>query len=234
MKKMMMVLLAMALAMGLGLARAEASAFTLEGIVTEMREDGAFLLNTADFGDVLVKVSETTEWTQLKGIEAGAWVAVTFDGVMTRSIPPQITAQSVRWFRIDGVVLDEVAPEGAFLLDTFTLGKLVVHLPEGVAAPAPGTLWSVDYNGIVMLSYPGQIAARNLVALEALSGTVTASGEGFLTLDTPDGACRVALKPNARLPEAINVGDAVTVYMQKNRTAPADGSFVADVVIIEP
>ena len=54
---MMMVLLAMALAMGLGLARAEASAFTLEGIVTEMREDGAFLLNTADFGDVLVKVS---------------------------------------------------------------------------------------------------------------------------------------------------------------------------------
>ena len=109
-----------------------------------------------------------------------------------------------------------------------------IYWPRSVAAPAPGTLWSVDYNGIVMLSYPGQIAARNLVALEALSGTVTASGEDFLTLDTPDGACRVALKPNARLPEAINVGDAVTVYMQKNRTAPADGSFVADVVIIEP
>ncbi len=80
--------------------------FTLTGIVYDMA-DGGFLLQDADNVLYLVKVSE--ELQAAVEIVRSAKVTVLFDGIMTRSIPAQVSALAI----LDATETTEEAVENA-------------------------------------------------------------------------------------------------------------------------
>jgi len=160
-----------------------AEVYMIEGVVVQNDENG-ILVNTADLGDVLVLTVDETVWDGTDTLEAGDYVYVDYSGMMTRSLPPQITAMVIRSYRMDGVVTEVFAEENAMLINTETHGDVYVHLPaenaEDVQAetavtetveteqetpviPAAGDSVTVYFNGAMTMSLPGQINAGLVV-----------------------------------------------------------------------
>ena len=71
-------------------SEAEIEYFTLEGIVTDVTE-AYFLLDTADIGEVQVNYDENTYFAEEIPFAAGQYAYVTYNGQMTRSLPPRFT-----------------------------------------------------------------------------------------------------------------------------------------------
>lgn len=152
----------------------------IEGTVVEITEEG-ILISTDSMPAVLVKVSDETVWDGNETLVTGDYIYVDYDGIMTRSIPPQITAMRICCRRLDGVVTEVYAEENAMLITTETNGEVYVHLPradaetastsEGATAetdvilPAMGDQVAVYFNGVMTMSLPGQINAGLIVIL---------------------------------------------------------------------
>lgn len=149
-----------------------AEVYMIEGVIAQNDENG-ILVNTMEMGDVLVQVSDETIFEGAETLEAGDYIYVDYSGMMTRSLPPQITAQVVRCWRMDGIVSEVFAEENAMLINTETHGDVYVHLPavdaeaqteaEAPAMPAAGDDVTVWFNGIMTMSLPGQINAGQLL-----------------------------------------------------------------------
>ena len=131
---------------------------TLMGTVNEFTQEG--LLLDTEMGPVLVLTNEETlleGFDALEKLEAGRQVEVMYNGMMTRSIPAQITGQKITSVQIVGTVTELM--EGAFLMETQTHGPVVVNLPEGAQLPDKDQQVIVTFNGVMTLSLPAQIGA---------------------------------------------------------------------------
>lgn len=73
------------------IAAMRVSCWRITGIVTEMAEDG-FLINRADIGD---QVFVHADAALLANVQEGSNVTVYFNGIMTMSLPGQITAEGI-------------------------------------------------------------------------------------------------------------------------------------------
>ncbi|MBE5773248.1 MAG: hypothetical protein E7337_04865 [Clostridiales bacterium] len=142
--------------------------YMIEGAVVQNDENG-LLIATKDLGEVLVLSTEETILEGFETLSAGDYVYVDYSGMMSRSLPPQITAQVIRSYRMDGVVTEVIAEENLVIINNELQGNVIVHLPEvaeGEEAPAlpqANDTVTVYFNGAMAMSLPPQIGAGLVV-----------------------------------------------------------------------
>lgn len=182
-----------------------------DGEILEMYEDGSFLLKSSS-EQVLVKVPPETVVEGAAKLRAGQYVYVDYDGVMTRSMPPQITAEKVRCYVIEGTVLSLGEDGKTALVDSVEAGQVVVSLPVMETALKEGDFVAAYFSGVMALSYPAQAGGLKVDVYVPTSGEVKEIGDGYFLMDSNGQALRVNIDEGSELPESIEPGDAVTVY----------------------
>ena len=178
MKKNRFLALALSLLMALGLplgafAEENEPDTLLEGLVTEVLEQG-FVMEDIELGSVLLNVDETTVMDGILAegdIEVGQYVFVEYDGRLTRSLPPQAHADRVGCYRLTGKV-DLSLSMGVLLTGDPTFGDVIIRVDGSMPHLYQGMPITVYYNGVMAMSYPGQVTARHIVVPE-LTGVVS-------------------------------------------------------------
>ena len=180
--------LLMAVALPLGAFAEENEPDTLlEGLVTEVLEQG-FVMEDIELGSVLLNVDETTVMDGILAegdIEVGQYVFVEYDGRLTRSLPPQAHADRVGCYRLTGTV-DLSLSMGVLLTGDPIFGDVIIRVDGSMPHLYQGMPITVYYNGVMAMSYPGQITARHIVVPE-LTGTVSDRDSAGFTLTDADG-----------------------------------------------
>ena len=180
--------LLMALALPLGAFAEENEPDTLlEGLVTEVLEQG-FVMEDIELGSVLLNVDETTVMDGILAegdIEVGQYVFVEYDGRLTRSLPPQAHADRVGCYRLTGTV-DLSLSMGVLLTGDPIFGDVIIRVDGSMPHLYQGMPITVYYNGVMALSYPGQVTASHIVVPE-LTGTVSDRDSAGFTLTDADG-----------------------------------------------
>ncbi len=207
---------------------------TLQGLITEVG-DGYFLMQDEALGEVRVNLDDAL--TVYDGIAAkdtlavGQYVLVTYNGVMTRSLPPQVTALSVGCYVLRGIVT-EILQNGCIVEGDSLVEKAIVHLGDGFPPVYRGVPITVYYGGVMALSMPPQIGALHVV-VPVLSGTATAVSDAGFTLTTPDGAYAVSVDGATRFSTLPAEGEALRVYF--SGTVDDDTKVTAlEVAAMEP
>ncbi len=180
--------LLMALALPLGAFAEENEPDTLlEGLVTEVLEQG-FVMEDIELGSVLLNVDETTVMDGILAegdIEVGQYVFVEYDGRLTRSLPPQAHADRVGCYRLTGTV-DLSLSMGVLLTGDPIFGDVIIRVDGSMPHLYQGMPITVYYNGVMAMSYPGQVTARHIVVPE-LTGTVSDKDSAGFTLTDAEG-----------------------------------------------
>ncbi len=159
----------------------------LEGFVTELVE-GGFIMEDKEIGQVLLNVDDTTVLDGVLAeneIAVGQYVIVQYDGRLTRSIPPQAHADRVGCYVLNGTV-GEFLENGFLLTGDALFGDVIVHMEGTIPHVYLNVPVTVYYDGIMALSMPGQIVARQVIVPE-LTGTVSGKDEKGFTLTGEDG-----------------------------------------------
>lgn len=184
--------------------------YMLQGTILEVQED-SLLIEDAAQGEVLVLISDET--VQETGYELGVgdYVYVDYNGQMTRSLPPQVTAGRIVSHKLEGDVVEVYAEENALLLYGSDGNEYRINLPEaweGEIFDAQRAI--VYYDGAATLSLPPQVSAGLVLPEYAIEDIITELSETSMTLGMDEGAVLVEFDP-ALLPEGLEVGDAVRV-----------------------
>ena len=184
--------------------------YMLQGTILEVQED-SLLIEDAAQGEVLVLISDET--VQETGYELGVgdYVYVDYDGQMTRSLPPQVTAGRIVSHKLEGDVVEVYAEENALLLYGSDGNEYRINLPEaweGETFDAQRAI--VYYDGAATLSLPPQVSAGLVLPEYAIEDIITELSGTSMTLGMDEGAVLVEFDP-ALLPEGLEVGDAVRV-----------------------
>lgn len=218
MKKFFGLLLALCLL--LPAAFAQESLFTLQGEVIQVTQEG-ILMDTAEHGNVLVKWNEETIYEGETAYAPGDVIIVSYDGIMTRSIPAQITAQTISCHILEGLVSE--VTEDSFLLSDES-GDTLVVFDQTVQAPEDGQTVRVYYNGVLALSYPGRVGALKIapvVPQSLLSGFIAEMNEDGILLRAQDGTEVFVIidddtSDNTDTP--LDIGSFVTVLTDGSQT----------------
>lgn len=194
---------------------------SMEGMVLEIT-DGGYLIQSAEHGEVMVLTSEETYTEASRDILPGDYLYIDYNGMMTRSIPPQVNASIVRMHVLSGSVVETNLEENTVLLNTDTHGEVVVHLSEdwaGVEIDVDSL--TVYFNGAMSMSLPPQIGAGYVVPGYSLQGTVTEISDGWLIIGEGMEAVQVNVEAEL-LPEDMKVGDVIRVLYngQMTRSLP--------------
>lgn len=233
MTKMAVALMALVMMATIG-AGAEQAAVTkhfVEGKVIEVYEDGAsFLLDDLVIGHVVVHVSEETNVLVGDDITAGDYLLVEFNGAMTMSLPGQLTATHITGYALEGLVLSIEKDGSAILINTATMGELMVNLPEGSAqVPVPGSYVRIAFNGIVAASMPGQVSAWAIESYVRFEGHVTEISEAGILVTAEDGSQMMAKIGDKTLQaDEVEVGALVEVLYNGilTRSLPPQGNAI--------
>ena len=184
--------------------------YMLQGAILEVGED-SLRIEDAEQGEVVVLISEDTVLETGYELAVGDYVYVDYDGAMTRSLPPQVTAGRIVSHKLEGDVLETYPEENAILIYTAEGGEYRVNLPEAWAETGfEAQRAIVYYDGAATLSIPPQVSAGLILPVYALEDIVTELSESMMILGKDDGAVTVTFDP-ALLPEGLAVGDAVRV-----------------------
>lgn len=131
----------------------------LYGQITEITEEYV-MIKTEELGDVQVLLGEDTIIECVETLELGQTAKVLYTGMMTRSLPPQITALLIGVYAVSGEVI--AADEGSVTV-TGENGEVILILPEGAEVPAVGDVITAYTTGVSTMSIPPQM---NAVAIE--------------------------------------------------------------------
>ncbi len=221
-KSLFLILLSlMLLAMPFASLAEIATPVTLNGLISEVHE-GFFLLEDEAIGTVRVNLDDAL--TVYEGIAAkgklavGQYVFVTYNGIMSRSIPPQVSALKIGCYLLQGTVTD-ILENGFVVEGDVVLGAVVVHMGEGFPTVYQGASIAVYYNGTMTLSLPPQIAAYHIV-VPMVEGTVSQATRGGFTLTDAQGtAFAITLDEHTVTYAAPKDGDQVRVYFLGNLNA---------------
>jgi hypothetical protein len=210
MRKLLGFALAALMAFGGAGALAEADAATLGGVVIEVAES-SILIQTAEFGEVLVNYDETTDLLEAADeIAPGAYIIVHYNGAMTRSLPPQIFAQRIASYVIRGTVV-EVRDAGVLIEDEIG-GQVFALLKPELGPLFYGSPVDVYFSGVMTASFPGQVFALH-VATPRLEGTITQLGDGFFLMEDAEGVAYMVNNDDGTSVDApLTAGDSVTIY----------------------
>ena len=138
--------------------------FDMAGIITEIGE-GFIMIQTADGQLVQVNTFEETLF-EGKAVEVGDFIHVTYNGMMTFSIPAQIAAQKIGCYAHTGVI-GEIT-EGQFTLETDMEMILVNATAEQIEGIEAGMTVTVYSNGAMTMSLPAQIGAEFITVTETI------------------------------------------------------------------
>lgn len=235
MKKLLSMILAVSLVLFSFAAFAETESVVepLGGVIVEIGEEG-LLLDQGDGNYVVVHMEESTPITGVEELEVGMYVFVRYNGVMTRSLPPQVTAEEIQVNRLSGPVV-ELYDDG-FLMTDETVGDVIVHWEAPASTVAVGGNAVVYTNGVMALSMPGQVTGLK-VDFFALEGTVYAQTETGFVLAAEDGALyEILVGEDTRVDAEIAQGALVKVLYDGalTRSIPAQANALAVVALAAP
>ena len=220
MKKLIMLVLAMLVAFGTVYAVAQEGARqeldvpaepvqedAVQEAVPEMAEfadlcgeivtvgDDHILIETPELGEVQVWLNDDTLIEGVEALEIGQTAFVLYNGMMTRSLPPQITALRVSVYRLEGVVTELL--EGGVMVET-EQGEVRLSLPEDALDVAVGEHIVAYTTGISTMSLPPQMIAVAIApAAEATPGEATPAEA------TPDEAAQDETEQDEAAPDAL-------------------------------
>ena len=141
----------------------ENEVYDLTGQITEITDEYIILEGTEQ-GTVQVNLFDDTVFGGKLPDElvVGEYAQVIYDGKMTRSIPPQVTALAVDVCVLEGKVA-EILEDGRVLIDrTDVMEQVIFSLPEGVELKVGDS--AVFYTtGIATMSLPAQMNAIAVV-----------------------------------------------------------------------
>lgn len=233
MKKILSVLLSAALlSLGFG-ALAEETLETLTGRIVEVLEDGSFLVQRLDEDAPQVKVLLTedtffeAEWT----IGLDDVIIAAYDGEMTDGTPPEITALACRSYSLEGPVTEADDESGRVLIDTASLGAVYATLPAG-SKPSDfeEKMVRIYTDGMMALSYPGQVTALSVQEIFMETGTITVIEETFFLMDWAGSQLQVNFGEQTKVVNAYGVGTTVAVYYNGMMTRSLPGQIMALVI----
>lgn len=137
--------------------------YFVAGFVMEVMEDGSILILTNQGEEIVIHLHDETI-NELAEIIPGQFIIADYNGMMTRSLPPQISADHLYAYSMDGVVTELIENEEmrAFLMETELHGLVMVRLPEDIILPTIEENVRVHFNGVMTLSLPGQINALGM------------------------------------------------------------------------
>lgn len=162
MKKIVCVLMILAALLAAFPAGAqESDVFLLSGTILEVLDD-CVMLDVPELGDVQAFIGEETTIEGVDALRIGQTAFVLYDGKMTRSLPPQITAQRISVYAVEGTVT-EVAEDRVTILRGDELGEVVLTLPENAPELEIGQNVIAYTTGIMTMSLP---PIMNAVAFE--------------------------------------------------------------------
>ena len=188
----------------------------IEGLVLEYIAGEHILLDTFDGAETL---------------SVGDYIYIDYDGKMTRSLPAQITALTVRCHVLEGEVVEYYADEKAMLIDTESHGEVYVRLPADFSqTPSAGDPVRVYFNGAMTLSLPGQVNAGYVVLGNTLQGEVTQLNAESLLLKSVDAEYQVNFEEGA-LPECTSVGDVIRIIYDGKMTYSLPAQVYAQEII---
>lgn len=236
MKKFFLMLLALMMAMTTLTAFAEeetvipspeeevlAETALLQGFVMEIMDESILILTR----DGLYAEAMLTEETAAEGkdVAVGDFIEVVYNGMMTRSLPAQITAEVIRSHMLMGVVTD--LTENGF---TLTFGEEVytvnaeASLLEGIQ---DGMFVTVYHNGMMTRMIPAGVTALHVRGQEII-GTVTEMVEGgfTLTVEGEELPYHVAIKEDALQFVQAEPGMEVIVIVDGLATASLESILV--------
>ena len=101
--------------------------FDLYGEIVEITEEYV-LVNTADMGYVQVNLAEDTVIEGVDTLEVGQTAVVMYNGMMTRSLPPQVTALHIGVYAVSGVIA-EVLEDSIVIVQEETGEQIILTLP---------------------------------------------------------------------------------------------------------
>ena len=166
----------------------------LQGFVTEIMDESILLL-TRDHLYIEALLTDAT-LAEGKDIAVGDFVEVVYNGMMTRSLPAQITADFIRNHMLMGVV-SELSENGF----TLTFGEEVYAVnadADLLACIQDGMFVTVYHNGMMSRMIPAGVTALHVRGHEIM-GIVTEMVEGgfTLTVEGEELPFHVAVKEDA-------------------------------------
>ncbi len=235
MKKFFLMLLALMMAMTTLTAFAEDEAVIpspdadaidgaqIEGFVMDVLDESILLL-TRDGLYVEALLTEETIFDG-KDVAIGDYIQIDYSGMMSRSIPAQLTAVVVRDHMLMGVV-SELTEEGF----TLTFGEEIyavnadVALLEGIQ---DGMFVTVYFNGMMTRMIPAGVTALHVRGQEIV-GTVTEMVEGgfTLTVEGEELPYHVAIKEDAIQFVQAEPGMEIIVITDGMQTASLESILV--------
>ncbi|MGN0995814.1 MAG: hypothetical protein ACI4PG_02805 [Candidatus Ventricola sp.] len=157
--------------------------------------DDHILVDVPELGEVQVWLNDDTIIEGVDALEIGQTAFVLFNGMMTRSLPPQVTALRVSVYRLEGVVTELL--EGGVMVMT-EQGEVRLSLPEDAMDVAVGEQIVAYTTGISTMSLPPQMIAVAIApAAEATPGEATPAEA------TPDEAAQDATEQDETVPAGL-------------------------------
>ena len=150
----------------------------------------------------------------------GQYVLVTYNGQMTRSLPPQVTALTVSCFTATGIV-SELTEESLMLTDE-KLGDLLVMLNDELPQVWEGGQITVYFDGVMTASLPAQIGARRIEVPSIIGEMSDQTEESFLLTDDSGEIWEVLLTEETSVSGTLADGDRVRVVFGGETSEPSD------------
>lgn len=157
----------------------------LEGAIVSLESDKLTIRDNSNPSvETIVLLTENTIYEGKELLEIGDRITVYYNGMMTRSLPPQITADVIACHQMTGVVSDMA--EGQFLLNLADESQfLVVYDVEQFMGVQDGMTVTVFYNGASSRSIPPQISAT-YIRTQGITGVVSNLTENVEFMITDD------------------------------------------------
>lgn len=146
----------------------------ISGEILEITQE-YILIGTQMLGEVQVNLAEGTVIEGAHALEVGQTIVVMYNGMMTRSLPAQITAMHIGVYVVEGTVT-EVEEDRVIIRSEDTAEEIVVTLPENAPELNVGDRVIAYTNGAMTMSLPPQMNAIAIVfADEATPSEATPS-----------------------------------------------------------
>ena len=178
----------------------ESEVFLLSGTIMEVLDD-CVMLDVPELGDVQAFISEETTIEGVDALRIGQTAVVLYDGKMTRSLPPQITAQRISVYAVEGTVT-EVAEDRVTILRGDELGEVVLTLPENAPELEIGQSVIAYTTGIMTMSLP---PIMNAIAFEFEADEPAEEAENIERIEDVEDAEDVEL-----IEDTEDAGDVVS------------------------